>query len=114
MNCDVQPLFYTIAMKIAIVCIDEYLWNSIVILILKYDVGMMIFADKRYQRHDKRSKLPGWITAHLRDSHLNLSTDMLLHVARNFMRSMAQPTDASELGKSLLSECDINALAQNQ
>lgn len=33
-----------------------------------------MFADKRYQRHDKRDKLPGWITSHLREAHLNLST----------------------------------------
>ncbi len=52
-----------------------------------------VFADQRYQRHDKRDKLPGWITSHLRDAHLNLSTDMLLHVAREFMRAMAQPYD---------------------
>lgn len=71
---------------------------------------MMIFADKRYQRHDKRSKLPGWITTHLRDSHLNLSTDMLLHVARAFMRSMAQPYDVSDVGKSLLSQADMTSL----
>ncbi|KAK9086714.1 hypothetical protein Syun_029108 [Stephania yunnanensis] len=48
----------------------------------KSDYGMMIFADKRYSRHDKRSKLPGWILSHLRDAHLNLSTDMALHIAR--------------------------------
>uniref|UniRef100_M4EP04 DNA 5'-3' helicase n=1 Tax=Brassica campestris TaxID=3711 RepID=M4EP04_BRACM len=48
----------------------------------KADYGMMIFADKRYSRHDKRSKLPGWILSHLRDAHLNLSTDMAIHIAR--------------------------------
>ncbi len=36
--------------------------------------GMMVFADRRYQRHDKRNKLPSWITKYLRDHHLNLST----------------------------------------
>ncbi|PIA44816.1 hypothetical protein AQUCO_01700426v1 [Aquilegia coerulea] len=51
----------------------------------KADYGMMIFADKRYSRHDKRSKLPGWILSHLRDAHLNLSTDMALHIAREFL-----------------------------
>jgi DNA excision repair protein ERCC-2 len=71
---------------------------------------MMILADKRYQRHDKRDKLPGWITSHLKDAHLNLSTDMLVHVAREFMRTMAQPYDARGLGKSLLSEAGANAL----
>jgi len=44
--------------------------------------GMMVFADRRYQRHDKRDKLPGWITRHLKEAHLNLTTDMLVHVAR--------------------------------
>ncbi|TQD92788.1 hypothetical protein C1H46_021563 [Malus baccata] len=31
----------------------------------KADYGMKIFADKRCSRHDKRSKLPGWILSHL-------------------------------------------------
>ena len=75
----------------------------------KADYGMMVFADKRYQRHDKRDKLPGWITAQLRDAHLNLSTDMLVHVARDFMRAMAQPQAA--VGKSLLSAEALDALA---
>jgi DNA excision repair protein ERCC-2 len=69
-----------------------------------------INADKRYQRHDKRDKLPSWITQHLKDSHLNLSTDMLLCIAREFMRSMAQPYDRSAVGRSLLSEAAVNAL----
>jgi hypothetical protein len=67
-------------------------------------------ADKRYQRHDKRDKLPAWITQHLKDSHLNLSTDMLLCIARDFMRSMAQPYDRAAVGRSLLSEAAVNAL----
>jgi hypothetical protein len=41
-----------------------------------------VFDDFRYSRHDKRSKLPGWILSHLGDAHLNLSTDMALHIAR--------------------------------
>ncbi len=44
----------------------------------KADYGMMVFADRRYQRHDKRDKLPNWITSHLKDAHMNLSTDMLV------------------------------------
>lgn len=67
-------------------------------------------ADKRYQRHDKRDKLPSWITQHLKDAHLNLSTDMLLCIAREFMRSMAQPYDRAAVGRSLLSEATVNAL----
>ncbi|XP_068338781.1 general transcription and DNA repair factor IIH helicase subunit XPD-like [Pyrus communis] len=69
----------------------------------------MIFADKRYSRHDKRPKLPGWILSHLRDAHLNLSTDMALHIAREFLRKMAQPYDKVGGGsgkKTLLSQED--------
>ena len=76
----------------------------------KADYGLMVFADSRYQRADKRDKLPGWISSRLRDAHLNLSTDMLLHVVRGFMRAMAQPFDATTVGAALLSEAQANAL----
>eukprot|EP00897_Mesotaenium_endlicherianum_P010484 jgi/Mesen1/9464/ME000627S08848 len=73
----------------------------------KSDYGMMIFADKRYNRHDKRSKLPGWILSFLKDAHLNLSTDMALHIAREFLRRMAQPYDKlSTKNGTLMSEAD--------
>lgn len=71
---------------------------------------LQVFADSRYQRHDKRDKLPAWITSHLKDSHLNLSTSMLMHIARSFMRSMAQPYDRLAVGKSLLTAAQANAL----
>jgi DNA excision repair protein ERCC-2 len=74
----------------------------------KADYGMMIFADKRYQRHDKRDKLPKWITSHLSNAHLDLSTDMLIHIVRDFMRSMAQPLAPAAIGKALLSAEDLN------
>jgi hypothetical protein len=32
----------------------------------KADYGLMVLADKRYQRADKRDKLPPWITQHLK------------------------------------------------
>jgi DNA excision repair protein ERCC-2 len=76
----------------------------------KADYGLMVFADKRYQRGDKRDKLPRWITSHLQDAHLNLSTDMLVSIARDFMRSMAQPYDRQGLGKSLLTLEAVQAL----
>ncbi|CAD6334665.1 unnamed protein product [Miscanthus lutarioriparius] len=81
----------------------------------KADYGMMIFADKRYSRHNKRSKLPGWILSHLHDAHLNLSTDMALHIAREFLRRMAQPYDKTGSGgkKTLLTEEDLQNMAQD-
>ncbi|KAL4385207.1 hypothetical protein GQ457_15G022780 [Hibiscus cannabinus] len=78
----------------------------------KADYGMMIFADKRYSRHDKRSKLPSWILSHLQDANLNLSTDMALHIAREFLRKMAQPYDktGSSDRKTLLSQEDLEKM----
>ncbi|KAK9667776.1 hypothetical protein RND81_13G010500 [Saponaria officinalis] len=80
----------------------------------KADYGMMIFADKRYCRHDKRSKLPAWILSHLRDAHLNLSTDMALHIAREFLRKMAQPYDKTGPGnkRTLLSQEDVEKIKE--
>uniref|UniRef100_A0ACD5VB50 Uncharacterized protein n=1 Tax=Avena sativa TaxID=4498 RepID=A0ACD5VB50_AVESA len=81
----------------------------------KADYGMMIFADKRYSRHDKRSKLPGWVLSHLHDAHLNLSTDMALHTGREFLRRMAQPYDkaGSSEQKTLLTEEDLQDMSRN-
>lgn len=41
----------------------------------KADYGLMIFADSRYSRLDKRQKLPEWIIKHLHTAHLSLPTD---------------------------------------
>ena len=86
--------------------------NPLRALPLQADYGLMVFADMRYQRHDKRDKLPTWITSHLKDAHLNLSTDMLLHVARQFMRSMGQPYPKLDVGKSLLTEAQVRSYAR--
>lgn len=69
---------------------------------------------QRYQRHDKRDKLPKWITSQLREAHMNLSTDMLLVVTREFMRTMAQPVDREAAGKGLLSQEAVNAIWEAQ
>lgn len=46
----------------------------------KTDYGIMIFADKRFSRQDKRSKLPKWIQEHLTDNYCNLSTEEAMQV----------------------------------
>ena len=46
----------------------------------KTDYGIMIFADKRFSRADKRTKLPRWIQEHLKDSLCNLSTEEAVQV----------------------------------
>lgn len=86
----------------------------------KTDYGIMIFADKRFSRSDKRSKLPKWIQEHLKDSLCNLSTEeaiqvgflavqmsfefiYFLQIAKRWLRQMAQPfTREDQLGVSLL------------
>jgi DNA excision repair protein ERCC-2 len=59
----------------------------------KTDYGLMILADSRYNRHDKRSKLPKWILQFLGEGNLNLSTDMALQQVKQFLRLMGQPID---------------------
>ncbi|XP_039260407.1 general transcription and DNA repair factor IIH helicase subunit XPD-like isoform X2 [Styela clava] len=69
----------------------------------KTDYGIMVFADKRFARSDKRNKLPRWIQEHLGDNVCNLSTDECVHIAKRFLRIMAQPfTKDDQLGLSLL------------
>lgn len=68
----------------------------------KTDYGLMIFADSRYNRHDKRSKLPKWIQQFLHEEYLNLSTDMAVQHVRQFLRIMGQSIDQVALQSVLL------------
>ncbi|KAJ2757173.1 TFIIH/NER complex ATP-dependent 5'-3' DNA helicase subunit [Coemansia pectinata] len=68
----------------------------------KTDYGLMVLADKRYSRSDKRSKLPKWINTCLTETSLNLSTDMAVALTRKFLNLMAQPFDMqAQLGVSM-------------
>jgi len=71
----------------------------------KNDYGIMVFADKRYNRLDKRTKLPQWVQSFLTPVHLNLSTEVAVNMAKQFLKEMAQPwTREEQLGKSLWSK----------
>jgi len=77
----------------------------------KLDYGLMIFADNRYSRSDKRKKLPQWLSHHLKQEYWNLSTDVAVDVASKFVKKMAQPhSKKDEIGKSLLSIKHIREL----
>lgn len=77
----------------------------------KRDYGIMVFADARYARTDKRSKLPQWVQQALSSAHLNLSSDLATGVATRFLKDMAQPLDPElDLGHSLLSLDHIREL----
>ncbi|XP_059608904.1 general transcription and DNA repair factor IIH helicase subunit XPD [Phlebotomus argentipes] len=69
----------------------------------KTDYGIMVFADKRFSRQDKRGKLPKWIQQHLTDNYCNLSTEEAMQLAKRWLHIMAQPfTREDQLGVSLL------------
>lgn len=84
------------AMRVAAQCVGRVIRG-------KTDYGLMIFADKvrnvrvnhqplkRYNRVDKRSKLPQWIADFAVTNNLNLSVDMATNLARQFLRDMSQP-----------------------
>lgn len=73
----------------------------------KTDWGLMVFADKRFARQDKRSKLPRWINQYITDAHSNLSTDMAVVLAKKFIRQISQPWDHTQTGISLWTLEDI-------
>ncbi|KAJ5725462.1 uncharacterized protein N7483_006819 [Penicillium malachiteum] len=72
----------------------------------KDDYGVMVLADRRFER--KRNQLPKWINQAMLDSETNLSTDMAVSNAKNFLRTMAQPFKARDQeGISTWSLADI-------
>ena len=50
----------------------------------------MIFADKRYDRADKREKLPQWIKSSIKDGQDNLSVDQATSIATRYFKDMGQ------------------------
>jgi DNA excision repair protein ERCC-2 len=73
----------------------------------KTDYGLMVCADRRYCRYDKRSKLPKWILQFLDNAYLNLSTDMAIQHVRHFLRIMGQPIDHKSLREVLLTHEEV-------
>eukprot|EP00835_Amoeboradix_gromovi_P006251 NODE_702_length_5024_cov_0.139898.p1 type:complete len:744 gc:universal NODE_702_length_5024_cov_0.139898:2594-363(-) len=80
----------------------------------KTDYGLMVFADKRYSRNDKRDKLPMWISNGFTPGTINLSSDMGITIARKFFRTMAQPFDQkSQLGTTIWTGDNIKAYEES-
>ena len=73
----------------------------------KTDWGLMVFADKRFARQDKRAKLPKWINQYITDAHSNMSTDMAVSLSKKFIRQISQPRDHTQTGISLWTLEDI-------
>jgi hypothetical protein len=76
----------------------------------KTDYGIVILADERYNRFDKRSKFPPWIKNFIRDERLKLSTDVAVDQMRQFLRQLGQPLDRQELLNSLIDETKLRQL----
>jgi hypothetical protein len=70
----------------------------------------MILADFRYDKADKRKKLPHWIQQVLPASHRNLAVDLAVQVARRFLQEMARPPTLLSLG-SLRGNTPVNQTA---
>ncbi|ORY25857.1 hypothetical protein BCR39DRAFT_279272 [Naematelia encephala] len=73
----------------------------------KTDWGLMVFADQRFARKDKREKLPRWIDQYIIEQHSNLSTDTAVLLAKKFIRQISQPFDHTQTGISLWTLEDI-------
>lgn len=79
----------------------------------KDDYGVMVLADRRFQK--KRNQLPKWINQAMLESETNLSTDMAVATAKNFLRTMAQPFKAKDQeGISTWSLADLERHLQKQ
>ncbi|KAI0093662.1 DNA repair helicase [Irpex rosettiformis] len=73
----------------------------------KTDWGLMVFADKRFARADKRAKLPKWINQYITETASNLSTDMALTLSKLFMRTISQNPNENQTGISLWTLEDV-------
>ncbi|KAB8074968.1 hypothetical protein BDV29DRAFT_172703 [Aspergillus leporis] len=79
----------------------------------KDDYGVMVLADRRFQK--KRTQLPKWINQAMLESETNLSTDMSVATAKNFLRTMAQPFKAKDQeGISTWSLADLERHREKQ
>lgn len=76
----------------------------------KTDYGIVILADERYNRFDKRSKFPPWIKNFIRDERLKLSTDVAVDQMRQFLRQLGQPLDRQQLLSSLIDDTKLRQL----
>lgn len=78
----------------------------------KTDYGIVLMADARYARKDKRSRLPLWVQQFIREQGINLSTDVAAEQMKLFLRQMGQPIEQAALRSILLSEQDVLKLGR--
>lgn len=78
----------------------------------KTDYGIVVLADSRYNRLDKREKFPPWILQFVRESSLNLPTDGAVDQIKSFLKQMGQPIEQDVLHSILLNEQQVIAMSQ--
>jgi DNA excision repair protein ERCC-2 len=71
--------------------------------------GIVILADSRYNRADKRSKLPPWIVQFIRESTLN---DLAMDQMKQFLKVAGQLIDQQALQTILFDKDQVVGLAQ--
>uniref|UniRef100_A0A914Y5D2 General transcription and DNA repair factor IIH helicase subunit XPD n=1 Tax=Panagrolaimus superbus TaxID=310955 RepID=A0A914Y5D2_9BILA len=71
----------------------------------KTDYGVLVFADRRFGKIDKRTKLPRWIQEHILPGCHNMSVEEGVSKIRRWFPYMGQPMKKEDqLGVSLVSE----------
>lgn len=67
----------------------------------------------RFNRADKKNKLPRWVIQFLDDAHCDLSVDMAVSIASAFLKQIAQPFYADAATEvALLSEEQLARLVE--
>jgi len=81
----------------------------------KKDYGVMIFADQRYARQDKRSKIPEWIRNYLDPAHIVMASDVAIQASHSFLLGMAQPYEEPKgISGSVLTPEALEELQQRE
>lgn len=80
------------------------------IQLLVFHLRVVVLADSRFNRQDKRSKLPPWILNFMKETSLNLSTEVAAEQIKHFLRQMGQAIDQAALRTILLDVEQVNRL----
>ncbi|KAJ6229969.1 general transcription and DNA repair factor iih helicase subunit xpd [Anaeramoeba flamelloides] len=92
------------AMRISAQCAGRVLRS-------KDDYGVVIFADNRFNRKQRKNKLPKWILQFLHQGSVNISVDVCRGIAKNFFSEMSvRIPKEKQIGVSLLSENELKNL----
>lgn len=78
----------------------------------KTDYGIVILADSRFNKADKRSRFPPWIKQFVRESSQNLTTEVAVEQIKVFLKELGQPIDQQALRSILMDDQEIIQFGQ--